>query len=118
MQFKKNAGKYVGSFNFRSLRFATRTADLVVLLGLGLNLESAIEIMGYMDQVLSVNSAAGERGIPDSVHAKASLPKNSKEGIRAELTGILNAVAKSYVADVKSIEALCESEICETSEND
>lgn len=68
--FKKNAGKYVGNYNYWSLAEIARRADLVLLAGLGLERRHADEVREYVQRVLSINEHAGEKGIPAAVRAK------------------------------------------------
>jgi hypothetical protein len=68
--FKKNAGKYVGNFNFQSQFPITRRADLLVLAGLGLGRKEALDVFDRVQRVLAINESAGEKGIPDVVKSK------------------------------------------------
>ncbi len=65
--FKKNAGKYVGNYNFGDLREITRRADLVLMNGVGVNPNTATSILDYVQRVLSINVMAGEKSIPQAV---------------------------------------------------
>ena len=65
--FKKNSGKYIGNYNYTTLRSLTRRADLLVMAGLGLNIEHAREIFDYVARILSINTSAGEKAIPDAL---------------------------------------------------
>jgi hypothetical protein len=80
--FKKNAGRYVGNFNYRGLRSLTRRADLLLLGGLGLGRAEADEMFRYVERVLSINVFAGEKAIPDAVkrrfHPKTTRRDESK----------------------------------------
>lgn len=62
--FKKNAGKYIGNFNYRNMPELTRRADLLVLAGLNLGRDDALSVFDYVQRVLSINESAGEKGIP------------------------------------------------------
>lgn len=68
--FKKNAGKYVGNFNFQRQFPISRRGDLLVLAGLGLGRKEALDVFDRVQRVLAINESAGEKGIPDSVKAK------------------------------------------------
>ena len=46
--FKKNAGKYVGNFNYQKLRPLTRRADLVFLSGLGASWGELEELFSFV----------------------------------------------------------------------
>ena len=71
--FKKNAGKFVGNYNYRGLSRLTRRSDLVVLAELGFGRETALMLFDYIQRVLSVNVFAGEKGIPADLKAKFSV---------------------------------------------
>jgi len=73
--FKKNAGKYVGNFNFQNHFAITRRADLLVLAGLGIGRNEALDPFDRVQRVLAINESAGEKGIPENVKRKF-LPKN------------------------------------------
>src|SRR5690606_38604475 len=49
--FKKNAGKYVGNYNYSSLRSFTRRADMVLVAELGFRGEVALHIFDYVQRV-------------------------------------------------------------------
>jgi hypothetical protein len=68
--FKKNAGKYVGNFNYHSQFPITRRADLLILAGLGLGRKEALDVFDRVRRVLAINESAGEKGIPDAVKSK------------------------------------------------
>ena len=70
LQFKKNAGKYVGNYNWHHLPSLTRRADLLIMGALGIDAEEAQHILGYVTRVLSINVFAGEKNIPVAVKAK------------------------------------------------
>ena len=65
--FKKNAGRYVGNFNYREGYQLTRRADLTLIAGLSQKGDEALSIFDYVQRVLAINSQAGEKGIPDGV---------------------------------------------------
>ena len=65
--FKKNAGKFVGNYNYQKLTPLTRRADLLYFSGLGATFTEAKEILSFVAQVRSINEAAGERGIPEDL---------------------------------------------------
>ena len=73
--FKKNAGRYVGNFNYRKASYITRRADLLILTGLCRTREEALGLLDYVQQVLAINEYAGEKGIPASVKAKFPIPQ-------------------------------------------
>ena len=63
--FKHHASKYVGNYNYRSLAFLTRRADLLLMSALGLNKEQCLDLLDWVVRTLSVNALAGEKAIPD-----------------------------------------------------
>ena len=65
--FKKNAGKYVGNYNYQKLRPLTRRADLVLLSGLGASWAESEGLFSFVSLVRSVNSEAGEKNIPSDL---------------------------------------------------
>ena len=73
--FKKNAGKYVGNYNYRGAFAITRRADLLFMDGLYRNREEALDIFDYVQRVLAINKYAGEKGIPAEVKAKFPVPQ-------------------------------------------
>ncbi len=67
--FKKNAGRYVGNFNYRGAFEITRRADLLLLGGLSRRREESLDIFDYVQRMLAINKYAGEKGIPADVKA-------------------------------------------------
>jgi tRNA1(Val) A37 N6-methylase TrmN6/adenylate kinase family enzyme len=67
--FKKNAGKYVGNYNYWHLPELTRRADLVLMAGLGLDRAAAMAVLDHVQRVLSINVYAGEKSIPPEVRS-------------------------------------------------
>ncbi len=68
--FKKNAGKYVGNFNYAPLADLCRAADEVLLSSLGIVQEDRQAIYEHVQRVLAINESAGEKGIPPAVKAR------------------------------------------------
>lgn len=68
--FKKNAGKFVGNYNFRGHSNLTRRADLILLGGLGVDRKTALEVFNHIQCVLAINEFAGEKSIPATIKAK------------------------------------------------
>jgi hypothetical protein len=67
--YKKNAGKYVGNFNYRPLHAITRRADIVLMAALGITPKAALGLFNDMQRVLAINAFAGEKGIPAAAKA-------------------------------------------------
>lgn len=65
--FKKNAGVYVGSFDYRKLPAYTRRADLLLLSGLGVSFDRVLQLFDYIQRVRAVNVHTGEKNIPSEV---------------------------------------------------
>ena len=76
--FKKNAGKYVGNFNYQSLSFLTLRADLIFLSGLGASWIDVESLMSFSALVRALNEAAGEKNIPQRIKAQFSVNKSSR----------------------------------------
>ena len=72
--FKKNAGKFVGNYNYQKLTALTRRADLLYFSGLGATFREAQDILAFVAQVRSINESAGERGIPDELKSQFRPP--------------------------------------------
>ncbi len=68
--FKKNAGKYVGNFNYQKLLSLTRKADVVFLSGLGAGWADLKELFFFISLVRSINYEAGEKNIPPSLRER------------------------------------------------
>jgi hypothetical protein len=68
--FARNAGMFVGNYNHSKLRHLTRRSDLLLLAGLGLQKDHAIDILNYVAMVLSINAFAGEKSIPSDVKSQ------------------------------------------------
>ena len=75
--FKKNAQRYVGNFNYRGAFQITRRVDLLILDSLNVSREDALDILGYVQRVLSINKYAGEKGIPTAV--RSLFPVNQQD---------------------------------------
>jgi len=65
--FKKNAGKYVGNFNYLHLPDLTIRADLLLLAGLQADWNDVEALLSCASLVRSVNVAVGEKNIPSQI---------------------------------------------------
>ena len=65
--FKKNAGRFVGNFNYRGAPNLTRRADMLTLAAIALRKGEALSLFDYVQRVLAINEHAGEKAIPDTV---------------------------------------------------
>ena len=86
--FKKNAGKYVGNFNYTSLDTLTVRADLVFLAGLGASQSDADDLLAFSSLVRAINEAAGEKNIPQQIKAKFPVVNPVKSSSEARLMEI------------------------------
>ena len=94
--FKKNAGKYVGNYNYRGHFKLTRRADLLLMAALSIPKNQALEILDYVQRILAINEHAGEKAIPDEVKSKFT-PGTIDQSDQAQLFGKVDAVlAKHY----------------------
>ncbi len=93
--FKKNAGRYVGNFNWRRHTFITRRADLLVMAALGLDATSAIAVFDHVQRVLGINESAGEKGIPPSIKALFPAAEADRER-EAEVFAAVDKVITDY----------------------
>ncbi len=82
--FKKNAGKYVGNFNYRSQFPITRRSDLLLLAGLDLDKNIALAIFDNVQRILSINEFAGEKSIPQAVKQKFP-PSNIDSNLESDI---------------------------------
>jgi hypothetical protein len=65
--FKKNAGIFVGNYDYRRLTNYTLRSDMLVLSGLGFGIDTVIRLIDYIRRVRAVNVNVGERGIPEGI---------------------------------------------------
>ena len=129
LAFKKNAGKYVGNFNYRTLHEITRRSDLVMMMGLKITPQAALGILNDVQRVLAINEFAGERGIPSAVkEVLHPLPRNlaEEERVLNQIDGaILQYINLTNLAyefllkcDVVLYEAVIDESGSETNESD
>jgi hypothetical protein len=93
--FKKNAGRFVGNFNYRGQFRLTRRADLLILAGLGLGREEALGVFDWVQRVLAINERAGEKAIPDHVRRRFP-PKPVDEANQGHLFGEIDRVLAQH----------------------
>ncbi len=90
--FKKNAGKYVGNFNYQGQFPITRRSDLLLLAGLDLDKNTALTIFDNVQRILSINEFAGEKSIPQAVKQKfppSNIDSNLESDIFAQLDRLI-----------------------------
>ena len=104
--FKKNAGKYIGNYNYNRIASVTRRADLVFMSGLGAKWSQIERILSYTSLVRSVNSSTGEKNIPDHIRSRfapgstvATFSEQKLDMIDEWLSGVLSV-------DIDQIEAM------------
>ena len=68
--FKKNAGKYVGNYNYQTLGMLTRKADLILLAAFDAKWSDVEGLSSFVSLVRSVNEAAGEKSIPKEIKVR------------------------------------------------
>ena len=92
--FKKNAGRYVGNFNYRGGYQITRRADLLLMAGLSRSRYEALSIFEYVQRVLAINEYAGEKGIPAEVKRLFPVPQSGPL-VNSPLTSRIDSVLVS-----------------------
>lgn len=73
LQYKKNAGKYVGSFCYTKMFEITRRVDMLFLSGLGIGVNDVLLIRDIYSRIFSINEDRGEKSIPDYISNKYPL---------------------------------------------
>ena len=71
--FKKNAGKYVGNFNYQNLHDLTLRADLMFLAGLGAKWSDVERLLCFVSLIRAINESAGEKNIPEEIKSQFSV---------------------------------------------
>ena len=87
LSFKKNAAKYVGSFNYMSLKDITRRSDTLLLSALGVPKDAIFELFDWYVRILSINENLGEKGIPPEIRAMFPPRKYNKATQKEDLGG-------------------------------
>lgn len=93
--FKRNAGKYVGNFNFRGHAWLTRRSDLVLLAGLGVKWQYALAMFEHVQRVLVINEFAGEKSIPEAVRARAR-PEKPEQVLERRATAAADLLIRAH----------------------
>jgi len=109
--FKKNAGRFVGNYNYRGAFKITRRADLLIMNGLSTTQEEALEIFDYVQRILAINKYAGEKGIPAEV--KAMFPATQSESDRSSqvFTEIDSKLSQEYRFSQEELDFIINYEI-------
>lgn len=104
--FKRNAGKYVGNFNFRCHGWLTRRADLVIYAGLGVKRDAALEVLEHVQRVLAINEHAGEKAIPAALKMRFAPKKPDESSERKVLKAADAVIAKYFGFSQHEVESL------------
>ena len=101
--FKKNAGKYVGNFNYQSLSPFTLRADLVYLCGLGASWNDVENLLAFSALVRVINESAGEKNIPQRVKSKFPVNKSSEVPEDNQLREIDQWLAQTFGVPLEKV---------------
>ena len=109
--FKKNAGRYVGNFNYRKAFKITRRADLLILDALSCDREEALAIFDYVQRILAINEYAGEKGIPETVKARFTASKRKATENEQLFSKIDSQLAENFSFTEKEIEFIVNHDV-------
>ena len=104
--FKKNAGKFMGNYNYQKLRHLTLRADLIFLSGLGASWFDLQELFSYVSRVRSINAEAGEKNIPETLRDALPIEEIVDWSSDGRLHNIDDWLSTIYSVDKESIESL------------
>ena len=104
--FKKNAGKYIGNFNYQKLSSLTRRADFVFLSGIGAEWADLRELFSFTSLVRGINRDAGEKNIPNSVKERFMSPSLTDLCADRRVRGIDEWISSTYSIDPRFVEEL------------
>jgi hypothetical protein len=110
LQFKKNAGRYVGNFNYRRMPELTIRASLTLLAGLEIPRSDMVSILTYVDRVLAINEFAGEKSIPPEVKA-LFLPSPSEPDEAQTINSTDEFLTARLGGDADFVRALVQSQV-------
>ncbi|MDE0198240.1 MAG: Eco57I restriction-modification methylase domain-containing protein [Caldilineaceae bacterium] len=94
--FKKNAGRFVGNYNYRGAFRITRRADLLIMNGLSKTQDEALDIFDYVQRILAINKYAGEKGIPAEVKAMFPAPQSESDSASQAFTETDSKLSQGY----------------------
>ncbi|MBQ8111961.1 MAG: Eco57I restriction-modification methylase domain-containing protein, partial [Kiritimatiellae bacterium] len=94
--FKKNAGIYVGNYDYRRLAHFTMRSDMIILSGLGFDFSEFTLLSDYIQRVRAVNVVVGEKGIPDCIRGKVGKRQKRYRNEVQDLKEIDELLAKHY----------------------
>lgn len=101
--FKKNAGKYVGNFNYQKLLALTRRADIVFLSGLGAGWMELMELFSFISMVRSINHESGEKNIPPSLRERFLPPSPTDLSVDGHLYEIDKWISTTFSIEPEHI---------------
>ena len=101
--FKKNAGKFVGNYNYRKLDLLSRRADMIFLSGLGAEWEDIEQLFSTVSLVRAVNESTGEKSIPKFIKERFLPPDMQELESREELSQIDLWLSESCQIEVERI---------------
>ena len=105
--FKKNAGKYVGNFNYINLDTLTVRADLVFLAGLGASRSDADDLLAFSSLVRAINESAGEKNIPQRIKAKFPVGKPITASGKERLKDIDRWLSREFDIPLERVIGIC-----------
>ena len=106
LAFKKNAGKYVGNYNFGPARDLTRSLDLTLLNSAGVPFAEAVTLFDALDRLAAVNAMAGEKNIPGWLKARYPVPAGAAAKEAALAADLRSALAAAGYAPRPHLDAL------------
>ena len=101
--FKKNAGKFIGNFNYRKLSSLTRRADFVFLSGIGAGWPDLQELFSFVSLVRGINQDAGEKNIPTSIKGRFVPPSLTDLSADRRLREIDAWISSTYSIDFQIV---------------
>ena len=96
LNYKKNAGKYIGSYNYRKLKKYTRRVDLIFAASLGLSKQCILSVFDWTERVLAINENVGEKGIPKAIKELFPYCNNEPSTEEQIIDEIDKVLAKHY----------------------
>ncbi len=106
LAFKKNAGKYVGNYNFGPARDLTRSLDLALLHAADVPFGEAVELFDALDRLAAVNAMAGEKNIPGWLKSRYPVPAGAEEAEAVLAADLRSTLAAAGYATATELEAI------------
>lgn len=79
LRFNLNAGKYIGSYDFRGAFKITRRADLLILDALSGNKNDALEVFDFIQRMRPTNLSSLQDAVPKEVRTKFTIDQQNKK---------------------------------------